>query len=96
MEVLDCLTESPLKKTHITYKCNLDHRALTKYLLLVERLGLVRRDSQDRTCYAITQKGLQYRNQFHSFTSMIKKDLEIISDKKIMPSAIIYNKNTLN
>ena len=95
-EILDCLTESPLKKTHITYKCNLDHRALRKYLLLVERLGLVRRDDHDRTRYAITQKGLQYRNQFHSFISIIEKDLENISDKKTIPTIIIHNKKIVN
>ncbi|HXV66209.1 MAG TPA: winged helix-turn-helix domain-containing protein [Nitrosopumilaceae archaeon] len=86
VDILDCLIESPLKKTHITYKCNLDHRAIRKYLLLVERLGLVRRDYQDRAYYIITPKGLLYRNKFHAFTTMIKNDLENISSKKIIPS----------
>ena len=81
-EILDCLIESPLKKTHITYRCNLDNRALGKYLLLAQRLGLVSRFQHDRTSYVITQKGLQYRNQFNSFVSLIEKDLRVFQIEK--------------
>ena len=94
-DILECLIENPLKKTHLTYKCNLDNRTLKKYLLLVERLGLVRKDHHDSTYYTITQKGLQYRNQFHSFISIIEKELEIISNKKTMQIAIIHDKKKL-
>ena len=90
-EILDSLIQAPLKKTHITYRCNLDHRAVQKYLLLLERLSLVKRDYHDRTLYVITQKGIQYRNHFHSFISMIEKDLEDISDKQAS-FAIIHGK----
>lgn len=81
-EILECLTESPLKKTHIMYRCNLDHRVIRKYLLVVESLGLVRKSSDDRTLYVITQKGLNYRHHFKSFFAMIENDLQNISSQQ--------------
>ena len=81
-EILECLTESQLKKTHIMYRCNLDHRVVKKYLLVVESLGLVQKSNEDRTLYVITQKGLHYRHQFKSFFAMIENDLENIQTNK--------------
>jgi len=89
--ILDCLIDGPLKKTRIAFRCNLDSRTLEKYLSFVQRLGLVKRDSDDVTCYVITQKGLRYRNQFHSFISMIEEDLENFSDR-VAPAVVIHEK----
>ena len=91
-EILECLTESQLKKTHIMYRCNLDHRVVKKYLLVVENLGLVQKSNEDKTLYAITQKGLQYRNQFKSFFAMIENDLENILDQQKIPTDKISDK----
>lgn len=33
---------------------------------------------KDSSFYIITQKGIQYRNQFNSFVSMVEEDLENI------------------
>ena len=67
---------NPLKKTHITFKCNLDSRAVTKYLTLMQQVGLVGKSDVDITFYTITQKGIKYRNHFKSFMSMMEDDLE--------------------
>jgi predicted transcriptional regulator len=75
-EILDNLIESPLKKTHITFRCNLDSRAVTKYLSLMTHVGLVEKSKNDPSLYIITQKGISYRNQFHSFISIMEKDLQ--------------------
>jgi len=77
-EILDKLIETPLKKTHITFKCNLDSRAVTKYLSIMRRVGLVGTSPEDSSFYIITQKGIKYRNQFNSFASMIENDLNEI------------------
>ena len=42
-EILDNLMANPMKKTHITFRCNLDSRAVTKYLLIMQEVGLVER-----------------------------------------------------
>ena len=79
-EILNSLAGSPLKKTHITFKCNLDSRAVTKYLSIMIYTGLVEEVSKkDSTFYTVTQKGLKYRDQFQSFVSMMENDLESIT-----------------
>lgn len=77
-EILDSLSSSPLKKTHITFKCNLDSRAVTKYLTIMRASRLIDISERDSSFYIITQKGLKYRNQFNSFVSMVEEDLENI------------------
>ncbi len=67
-----------MKKTHITFKCNLDSRAVTKYLSIMKEVGLVEKSEEDPTFYIITQKGVKYRNQFNSFAHMIETDLNKI------------------
>ena len=80
-EILNSLAGSPMRKTHITYKCNLDSRAVTKYLSIMLYVGLVEVSKKDSSYYTITQKGIMYRNQFNSFASLMEKDLETITIK---------------
>ncbi len=80
-EILDCLIENPMKKTHITFKCNLDSRAVTKYLSVMTYVGLVEKSSDDHSFFVITQKGIKYRNQFNSFAHMIENDLNKVYQK---------------
>ena len=88
-EILESLMANPLKKTHVTFKCNLDSRAVTKYLSLMMYVGLVEQSKKDPTYYAITQKGMQYRNQFYSFVSIMEKDLESFNMKNNGPKKLI-------
>lgn len=88
-EILDSLMSSPLKKTHITFKCNLDSRAVTKYLSVMQYIGLVEKSKKDPTFFVITQKGIDYRNQFHSFVSIMEKDLQSFSLKHSAPKELI-------
>lgn len=78
-EILDSLLSNPLKKTHITFKCNLDSRAVTKYLTIMQNVGLVGKSNENSSLYVITQKGIKYRNQFNSFMSMMEQDVQDIS-----------------
>ena len=88
-EILDSLSGNPLRKTHITYKCNLDSRAVTKYLSIMLYVGLVEVSKKDSSYYTITQKGLMYRNQFNSFASLMEKDLEHVSVKHVDAQQLI-------
>jgi predicted transcriptional regulator len=93
-EILDKLIENPLIKTHITFKCNLDSRAVTKYLAVMKYVGLVEQSKNDSTLYVITQKGIHYRNQFHSIISIMERDLESFQMKSYAPKEIIANLKT--
>jgi len=78
-EILESLMANPLKKTHITFKCNLDSRALSKYLSLMMDVGLVERSSKDPSFFVVTEKGIRYRNQYNSFVNLMEEDLQKIS-----------------
>ncbi len=71
-EILDSLIQEPLIKTHITFRCNLDSRAVTKYILLMENIGLIEKSKSSRSRFAITQKGVLYRERFNTFVDMIQ------------------------
>src|SRR3989304_3280906 len=88
-EILESLMANSLKKTHITFRCNLDSRAVTKYLSVMMYVGLVEISKIDSSLYTITQKGIMYRNQFHSFISVMEKDLESFSMKNNGPKELI-------
>ena len=88
-EILESLMANPLKKTHITFRCNLDSRAVTKYLSVMMYVGLVEISKKDPTLYVITQKGITYRNQFHSFIAIMEKDLESFHMKNNAPKELI-------
>jgi len=90
-EILESLMANSLKKTHITFRCNLDSRAVTKYLTLMIYVGLVEKSKKDPTYYSITQKGITYRNQFHAFISIMENDLERFGLKNNDPKQLIAN-----
>ena len=71
-EILDSLIEEPLIKTHITFRCSLDSRAVTKYVLMMENVGLIEKSKTKQSRFAITQKGVLYRERFNTFVDMIQ------------------------
>ena len=79
-EILDSLIEEPLIKTHITFRCNLDSRAVTKYILLMENIGLIEKSKSSRSHFSITQKGVLYRKRFNTFVEMIQPENNGIQD----------------
>ncbi|MCH6586189.1 MAG: hypothetical protein IH792_04090 [Thaumarchaeota archaeon] len=81
-EILDSLISNPLKKTHITFKCNLDSRAVTKYLTIMQNVGLVEKSSSDKSLYKITEKGVKYRTQFNTFMNMMEEDIQRVASQK--------------
>ncbi len=78
-EILESIINSPLKKTHITFRCNLDSRAVTKYLNIIMSFGLVEKSKTDPSFFVITEKGVKYRNRFRSFMSMMENEIEQIN-----------------
>lgn len=55
-----------LKPTHILYKSNLSYQMLTEYLtdLIEKRLIIEEEDKKKNKFYSITEKGLNFLNDF--------------------------------
>ena len=94
-EILDNLIESPLKKTHITFRCNLDARMVAKYLAVMTYAKLVEKSKNDLSLYIITPKGINYRTQFHSIISALQKDNEYFQMKNIATKEIMTEIKTM-
>jgi len=90
-EILDSLMSNPLKKTHITFKCNLDSRAVTKYLSIMLYVGLVARSENDPTFFVITQKGIKYRDKFQSFVFLMENDMKSMSLQTVETKQVLAN-----
>ena len=75
-EILESLKSSPLQKTQISSLCNLDSRAVKKYLSLMNTIGLVESLNHDSRTYTLTEKGKQYINHYIELISLIEKDME--------------------
>jgi len=75
-EILQGLKNTPCKKTHLIGQCNLDSRAITKYLDIMESLKLVKQSSKESSLFEITQKGIDFSNNFEKLIDIIETDLK--------------------
>jgi len=71
--MLEVLSEKPLKKSHISFKSYLDSRAVTKYLRIMEQLGLVKKSENEPSEFISTQKGKNFFEQYQKLVKMLKK-----------------------
>lgn len=69
--ILSSLAENPLKKTHVTYKANLDSRSASKYMVLMERLELATRSKEDPSYFVITQKGHEFLGHYQELIKIV-------------------------
>ena len=74
-EILSSFKASSLTKTGIIAKCNLDSRACTKYLSVMESLDLVSKSKADSS-FRITKKGTDFFHQYESLVGLIEDDME--------------------
>jgi len=73
--ILGSLSESQLKKTHVTYKANLDSRLTSKYLRVLLQLGMIAKSADETSYYVITQKGRNFLEQYRGLMKNV--DLRI-------------------
>lgn len=81
-EILQSLKETSKKKTHITYGCNLDSRALSKYLSIMIHLNLINED-KIKSKYAIEEKGLEFLEHYEKMINLL--------DKSVDTDSVFYN-----
>ena len=75
MEIFDSilrgLEEDQLKKTHITYKANLDSRLASKYIQALLKLDMIAKSIKDPSYFIITPKGRFFLEQYHGLVKMV-------------------------
>jgi len=74
-EILESLKSGSLQKTQISALCNLDSRAVKKYLYLMESIGLVESFNHNSGTFTLTTKGHSYLNHYISLVSIIEGDM---------------------
>ncbi len=57
------------KPTRILYGANLSHDRLVKYLDELEKLGVIHESGTDDKVYSLTQKGIEFLNNFRKVDS---------------------------
>ena len=75
-EILQGLKNNPPNKTHLNAQCNLDSRAITKYLDIMKSLKLVKQSEKDPSFYTITQKGIDFSNHYEQLIEIIETVLK--------------------
>ena len=56
--------ENHAKPTRILYGANLSHDRLVKYLEELKTLGVIQESGLDEKTYSLTQKGIEFLNDF--------------------------------
>ncbi len=74
-DILNVLNKNSLKKSHIASNCNLDLRAVTKYLNLIIKMKLVKK-SKDSPHYKLTRKGFSFLTQYNDLAKLLENDIE--------------------
>jgi len=75
-EILQSLKSGSLQKTQISSLCNLDSRAVKKYLSLMKSLKLVEPANHNSLSFSLTEKGLKYINQYEALVGIIEGDMK--------------------
>lgn len=75
-EILDALSQEMLRKTHITFRCNLDSRAVTKYVKTLSLLGFIQENKKEPKYFEITEKGRAFLQKYDDLISLLVEDEE--------------------
>jgi len=80
-EILESLKSGPQQKTQISALCNLDSRAVKKYLSMMQSIGLVESVNHNSGSFTLTNKGNSYLNHYISLVTIIEDDMEQLDSK---------------
>ncbi len=70
------ISRTPIKRTHILYKANINFYQLTRYLDLLGKLGMIEAIVSPYRSYRITEKGVQFIAMFEGKVDSIKYEEE--------------------
>jgi predicted transcriptional regulator len=71
-EILNSLSSGELIKTHITFKCKLDSRAVSKYLKILLNNGFIKKSEGEPAFFIITKKGKEFLVQYNKLMDLIE------------------------
>jgi len=74
-DILNTLNNNSLKKSHIASNCNLDPRAVTKYLNLIIKMKLVKK-SKDSPHFKLTTKGSSFLTQYNNLAVLLENGID--------------------
>ncbi len=63
------LTECPLKKSQLEYRCNFNYTRISKYFAFLRKLQLVAISKDDSSTLVITDEGRNYLSYYHKIVS---------------------------
>lgn len=69
--ILQALAEDRLRKTHLSYKTNLDSRATSKYIDLMVKLELIGKSHDDPSFFIITRKGQYFLDRYQELIKIV-------------------------
>ncbi len=70
------ISRTPIKRTHILYKANINFYQLTRYIDLLTTLGMIEEVELPFRSYRITEKGLEFIKMFEQKDTGIKYEDE--------------------
>ena len=73
-EILEILSNGPMKKSHISFRGKLDSRAVTRYLKVMIQSNLIKNSREDPTYFILTQKGNNYLKSYQELLKCIEKN----------------------
>ncbi len=66
------ISRTPIKRTHVLYKANINFYQLTRYIDLLTKVGMIEEVQSPFKGYRITEKGLQFIKMFEPTNDGIK------------------------
>ncbi|MEM2888193.1 MAG: winged helix-turn-helix domain-containing protein [Candidatus Bathyarchaeia archaeon] len=60
-----------VKKTHLVYKANLNHALLEKYLVKLEKQGLISRSNESERKIQTTERGKQFIEKYLNLQTVL-------------------------
>lgn len=70
------ISRTPIKRTHILYKANLNFYQLTSYVDLLTSVGMIEEVEAPFKGYKITEKGLQFIKMFETKSGVTEYEEE--------------------
>lgn len=70
------ISRTPIKRTHILYKANLNFYQLTSYIDLLKAVGMIEEVEAPFKGYRITEKGLQFIKMFEPHAGVTNYEAE--------------------
>lgn len=72
-EILEILSNGPMKKSPISFRCKLDSRAVTRYLKIMIRSNLIKKSIEDPSYFILTLKGSNYLKNYQDLVKNFNK-----------------------